>query len=258
MFCYESFKHFRVGRNSVGEILTSGRTSTSTKDDDVEKILAVIRGNRHLTLQEFSDEVGIGIGSCHQIFTEEVHMRDVSAKFLPLLLTDDQKDSRVEISQKLLDNANYNENILMKIVTMNESWVYLHDVETKMQSSQCMVIGSPRPKARISRSKTSVFLVAILDWKGIVQYEFAPRGRVENKQLFQDILAHLREAVGRKKPELWENGTWIFHTDNAQVHASLLICIYLAKYQMSVVPLVPYSLDLAPADYFFFPIHKLH
>jgi histone-lysine N-methyltransferase SETMAR len=89
--CYECFKHFKLGRISVGEILTSGRTSTSTKDDDVEKILGVIRGNRHLTLQEFSDEVGIGIGSCHQIFTEEVHMGDVSAKFIPRLLTDDQK-----------------------------------------------------------------------------------------------------------------------------------------------------------------------
>ena len=146
-YCYECFKHFKVGRISVGEILTSGRTSTSTKGDDVEKILPVIRGNRHLTLQEFSDEVVIGIGSCHQIFIEEVLMRFVSAKFLPRLLTEDQKENRVEISQKLLANANYNENFLKKIVTMDESWVYLHDVETKMQSSQCMGKGSPRPKS---------------------------------------------------------------------------------------------------------------
>ena len=96
--CYACFKHFKVGRISVGEILTSGRTSTSTKDDDVEKIVAVIRGNRHSTLQEFSDEVGIGVGSCRQIFTEEVLMRDVNAKFLRRLLTDDQKENSVEIS----------------------------------------------------------------------------------------------------------------------------------------------------------------
>jgi hypothetical protein len=81
----------------------------------------------------------------------------------------------------LLANANYNENFLKKIVTMDESWVYLHDVKTKMQSSQCMGIGSPRPKAGMSRSTTNVFLVAILDWKGIVQHEFSPRGRVVNK-----------------------------------------------------------------------------
>ena len=64
-------------------------------------------------------------------------MSHVSAKFLPRLLTDDQKENRVEISQKLLANANCNE---------NESWVYVNGVETKTQSSQCLGKGSPRTK----------------------------------------------------------------------------------------------------------------
>jgi hypothetical protein len=45
--------------------------------------------------------VGISIGSCHQIFTEKRQIRHVSAKFVPRLLTDDQKGNRVEISQEL-------------------------------------------------------------------------------------------------------------------------------------------------------------
>jgi len=35
-------------------------------------------------------------------------MRRVSAKLVPRLLTDDQKENRVEISQELLSNANDN------------------------------------------------------------------------------------------------------------------------------------------------------
>ena len=62
------------------------------------------------------------------------------------LLTDDQKESRVEISQELLANANGNENCLKNIITGDETWVYGYDVETKMQSSQWMGKGSPRPK----------------------------------------------------------------------------------------------------------------
>ena len=57
----------------------------------------------------------------------------------------------------------------------------------------------------------------------------------------------------RKKPELWENQTWMLHHDNAPAHASLLIRSYLAKHQTSVVPHPPYSSDLAPADFFLFP-----
>jgi hypothetical protein len=52
--------------------------------------------------------VGISIRSCHQIFTEKLQMRRVSAKFVPRLLTDDQKVKRVEKSLELLANPNGN------------------------------------------------------------------------------------------------------------------------------------------------------
>jgi len=64
--CYEWFKHFKAGRMSVGEDPRPGRPSTSTNDDHVERVQAVIRGNRRLTVREVADEVGISIGSCHQ------------------------------------------------------------------------------------------------------------------------------------------------------------------------------------------------
>ena len=72
-------------------------------------------------------------------------MRRVNAKFVPRLLTDDQKENRVEISQELLANANDNKNFLKNIITGDETWVYGYDVETKMQSSLCLGKGSPRP-----------------------------------------------------------------------------------------------------------------
>jgi len=74
-----------------------------------------------------------------------------------------------------------------------------------------------------------------------------------NKQFYQEILARLRDAVRRKKPELWENQNWMLHHDNAQAHASFLVRSYLALLQTSVVPHPPYSPDLAPADFFLFP-----
>jgi hypothetical protein len=50
-----------------------------------------------------------------------------------------------------------------------------------------------------------------------------------NKQLFQDILARLRDATLMKKPEMWEIRTWMLHHDNVPAYASLLIPSYLAK-----------------------------
>ena len=65
-------------------------------------------------------------------------MHRVSARFVPRLLTDNQKESRVEISQELLANANGNEYFLKNTITGDEMWVYVYDVESKMQLSQWM------------------------------------------------------------------------------------------------------------------------
>ena len=165
--CCEWFKRFEEGRMSVGEDPRPGRHSTSINDDHVERVRAVIRGNRRLTVREFADEVGISIGPCHQMFTEKLQMRRVSATFVPHLLTGDQKENRFEISQELLASANGNGNVLKNIITGDEAWVYGYDVETKMQSSQ--LDGervSSTKKARMSRSKIKVLLVVFFDWKG--------------------------------------------------------------------------------------------
>jgi len=81
-------------------------------------------------------------------------MRRARTKFEPRLLTDDQKEKRVEISLELLANANGNGNFLKNIIIGDETWVYGYDVETKMQSSQWVGKGSPRPKKKKSTDES--------------------------------------------------------------------------------------------------------
>ena len=52
-------------------------------------------------------------------------------------------------------------------------------------------------KARISRSKIKVMLVVFLGEKGIVRHEFVRHGQMVNKQLYQEVLVCLRDAVSR-------------------------------------------------------------
>jgi len=98
----------------------------------------------------------------------------------------------------------------------------------------------------------SVFLIG----KELSIMRFVPGGQMVNEQLYQEILAHLWDALRRKRPEMWESQTWILHHDNAPTHESLLISSYLAKYQISVVPHPTYSPKLAPAEFFLFPKFK--
>ena len=57
----------------------------------------------------------------------------------------------------------------------------------------------------------------------------------------------------RKRPALFKSGQWNFHQDNAPVHNSNLVTDYLTKMGIKAVPRPPYSLDLAPCDFWLFP-----
>jgi len=114
----------------------SGRPSTSKTDDNVAYDREVIRSNRHLTVREVADEVSISKTMCHEILTENLGVHRIAAKFVPRLLTDDQKQNRDDLSQELLDRANGDDNFLKNIITGDETWVYGYYVETKVQSSQ--------------------------------------------------------------------------------------------------------------------------
>ena len=57
-------------------------------------------------------------------------MHRIAAKFVPRLLTDDQKQNRVDVSQELLDRANGDDNFLKNVITGDETWVYGYDVES--------------------------------------------------------------------------------------------------------------------------------
>ena len=86
--CHEWYQRFKSGRTSIEDDPKSGRPSTSIDDDHVEKVLAVIRQNRCLTVREVAEEVGFCKCPCHLILTNKLHMRRVAAKFVPRLLTD--------------------------------------------------------------------------------------------------------------------------------------------------------------------------
>jgi hypothetical protein len=99
-------------------------------------------------------------------------------------------------------------------------------------------------------SWSKIKVMCFFDWQGIVRHEFVQRSQMVDKQLYQEVLTRLSDAVRRKRPDLWENQSWMLHHDNAPGHASLLICSSLGKHQISIVPHPLHSPDLVPADLF--------
>lgn len=232
---YEWYNRFKNGRESVDSDARSGRPSLTTTPQNIERVRLAIMEDRRLTVRELESDLGIPKTIVWEILTEKLGMTRVCAKFIPKLLTAEQKNLRFEIAQDNLEMVNNDENMLKKIITGDESWVYGYDPETKQQSSQWKHASSPRPKkARQSRSNIKSMLIVFFDYEGVVHHEYAPRGQTINKEYYLGVLKRLRDAIRRKRRQLWSSGDWLLHHDNAPAHSSNLIQKFLAKHNMAL------------------------
>ena len=122
-------------------------------DDVREQISESLNRDRRITLRELSAESGLSFGTYQRIVTEDLAMKRVAGKFIPKLLNGDQKENLVTICKDLKQSLADDHDLLSKIITGDETWVYGYDPETKFQSSRWKSPGFPRPKkARQSRS----------------------------------------------------------------------------------------------------------
>ena len=87
----EWFSQFIGGRTSVERDARSGRPSTSRKDKLIGQVRTLVMQDHYVTVRELAEEVGISTGSVHSILTDDLAMRRVYAKFMPKLLTMEQK-----------------------------------------------------------------------------------------------------------------------------------------------------------------------
>ena len=80
-------------------------------------------------------------------------MRKLSAKWVPKCLKADQKHQRCQSSEQLWNffGAIQMISCRARLVTMDETWLYHYEPETKQQSAEWRHSGSPRPK--IPRAK---------------------------------------------------------------------------------------------------------
>jgi len=79
-----------------------------------------------------------------------------------------------------------------------------------------------------------------------------------NKEMHTDIFCHLEDAIRRKHPKKTENQQFfsLLH-DNAPAHQSVLVKDFVAKNNVITQEHLPYSPDLAAADFYLFPRLKL-
>jgi len=178
----------------------------------------------------------------------------VTAKFVPCLLTAEQKDDCMSICTDFHELAQNDPNFKSSVITGDECWVYGYDPETKQMSSQWNMASSPRlKKAGRVKSNVKTMLIAFFDTDRLVHHEYVPRGQTVNKEFYRTVLQCLRDTVRRHRSGKWRSGNWILHQDNDPAHRAVTTNGFLVKHNILLFPYPSYSPDLAPCNFFLFP-----
>ena len=115
----------------------SDRPKTATTVEIIEEIHNSVLSNRRIKMCDLADIKKISVDRVHNILHEHLHMKKLSAQWVPRLLTVDQKRIRFNISQECLDRFKCNPmKFLRRFSTVDETWIHHYTPETKEQSKQ--------------------------------------------------------------------------------------------------------------------------
>ena len=90
----------------------------------------LIKEDLHATYREIEASLGISKISIQKILHEELAVKKLVSRWIPHLLTKEQKEARVNWCQKTLDrfNAGNSKNVY-SIVSDNEPWIYSYELQ---------------------------------------------------------------------------------------------------------------------------------
>jgi len=106
-----------------------------TTPEIIDQIHELILEDRQISAKSIAEQLGISRERVGSIIHEDLDLRKLSAKWVPKCLNADQKRQRCQSSEKLLEFFQRDPNdFLSPLVTMDETWLYHYDPETKQQS----------------------------------------------------------------------------------------------------------------------------
>ena len=230
---------FKQGRDSIKDDDIPGRPISVRHAETVAKVHNLIMADRRLSIRFMANEVGVSHTTILAILTEDLAMRKLSARWVPKLLTVDQKRIRFNMSRDNLARFNADpEDFLDRFVTMDETWCHHFTPETKMMSKQWKHMDSPPPKkARVIQSANTVMASVFWDADGILMIDFLERGRTVTGEYYSNLLRQLRAAIIKKRRGKLTRGV-VLHHDNAPAHKSAIT--------MATIPRCGFELVLHP------------
>ncbi|XP_054737659.1 histone-lysine N-methyltransferase SETMAR-like [Anastrepha obliqua] len=172
--------------------------------------------DRKVKVREIADILKILVDSVHTIIHEYLGMIKVFSKWVPRLLTPEQKQQRIDDSKSCLDMFMRNKSeFLRRYITMDETWIHHFTPESNRQSAEWHAAGESRPKRpKTQQSAGKIMVSAFWDAHGIIFIDYLQKEQTINRDYYIALLGRLKDEIAKKRLHMAKKKV-LFHQDNA-------------------------------------------
>ncbi|UYV68033.1 hypothetical protein LAZ67_5002872 [Cordylochernes scorpioides] len=208
------------GRISTEDEHGPGRPVESVTQENIDKIHDLVRLDRRMTVRQIEETLGIPKTTVDRIMREHLGLRKLSARWVPKLLSPDQKAVRRKL---------YSDNLGPSLYTR---------VQATIHAMKTLRFPFPQESQDSSISREG--------------YDFLNKGQTITGKYYANLVKQLREAIKEKRRGKLSTKI-VYHPDNAPSHRSLQAMATIYDSGFKLLPHAPYSPDLAPSDFDLFP-----
>ncbi len=151
-----------------------------------------------ICLRVLSRRTGLSLHTVHNVLHNKLELKKRPAKWIPHLLSEEQKAKCLGMSRDLLRRFCHSPTLQDHVITGDESWFWCYEPATKRSSAAWLRRNQCCPqKPAQDRYVRKVMVIIFWDSQGVVHREFVPAGRGINKEVYLQTMQNLREKICR-------------------------------------------------------------
>ena len=229
---------------SVEDDIRPGRSKTSIAKANIAAVKIVVEQDARF--KDIASCTGISEGSLQTILKKRLDLRKVCARWVPHLLTEEQKTQRLKCARELLKTyKGCNSRVISNLLTGDETWVHMSEPQRRADNKQWKRKDKKRPciAKRTISSKNMLYAVFFNLSGSVVQVSCPSVHTVTDRFYKNSLLKKVKEFYNKKRPSKGWSGVHLLH-DNASSHKCEVVKSFLASEKVK---------DLSPCDFFLFP-----
>ena len=217
-------KAFKAGNFSVEDDTRPGRPKTSVTKANIAAVKIVVEQDARLSVKDIASCTGISEGSVQTILKKRFDLRKVCARWVPHLLTEEQKTQRLKCARELLITyKSYNSRVISNLLTCDKTWVHMFEPQRRADNNQWKRKDTKRPCiAKRTISSKKMYAISFNSSRPVVQAP-CPSGHTATGRFYKN-------SVLKKMKDQAKNGQFTFYmTTPPLISVRLLSLFWLLK-----------------------------